>query len=135
MQLLRTGVGADLYCGIPEQELMFVDPSVIHHAPADVGVHSALLVASVYKLQAQLKVVAHPDLHCGQDQVNISHREFRLVSFAAILLCFFQDGLLLGAAWIARVNKVCSHMFSVKLDDTSVVLDVNTDLPETCTDG
>lgn len=94
----HTSVGTDLHCGIPEQELMFVDTGVIHHAPTDVGVHSALLVASVYKLQAQLKVVAHADLHCGQDQVYISRRKFRLVSFAAILLCFFQDGLLLSTA-------------------------------------
>lgn len=85
---------------------MLVDTGVVHHTPADVGVHSALLVASVYKLQAQLKVVSHSDFQFGQDQVYVSHRKVRLVSFAAKLLCLFQDGLLLSTTWIAQVKLI-----------------------------
>lgn len=95
---MLTFVGANRHCGIPEQELVAGDSGVIHHAPADVGVHGAALVAAVYELQAQLEVVAHADLQGRQDQVNISQRRVGLLSFTAVLLRFFQNGPLLFTA-------------------------------------
>lgn len=103
MNISLTAVGANLHSGSPEQELCAVDTRVKHHAPADVGVHGALLAAPVYKLHAQLKVVPHADLQCGQHHLHVSHRENALLSFAAELLGFLQDSPLLCAAWTTRL--------------------------------
>lgn len=95
MNTSLTFVRANCHRGIPQQELRAGDSGVIHHAAADVGIHNAALVTAIYELHVQLEVVAHSDLQGWQDQIHVSLRKVGLLSFTAILLCFFQSGSLL----------------------------------------
>lgn len=102
-----TAVGVNLHSGGLEQEIRAGHSSVVHHAPADVGVHIADLVAAVYELQAELKVIAHADLQRGQDQVHVGLRELGLLPLTAVLLRLLHDGALLGAAWVPACKEDC----------------------------
>lgn len=59
--LILTFIGANHHSVIPEQELRAGDSGVVHHVPTDICIHHAALVAAVYELQCQLKVIAYLD--------------------------------------------------------------------------
>lgn len=91
-------VGANSQRAIPEEELGAGHSSVVDHSPADVGIHHTALVAAVYQLQRQLKVITYSNLNGREDQIHISLRRVGLLSQTAVLLSFLQNGSLLHAA-------------------------------------